>query len=266
MAADFADVGHTGRLDLLVTRSIRQPFSLYRNQIPNGFADVTWERGLGHAPQLLVRWGSGFADFDNDGWLDLAIANGGFTPLLDSVPGEAPFCEPLQLFRNTGNGTFANLSDASGLNSGTLQSRRGTAFGDLNNDGKIDMVVYNEGGSPSLFLNRTHNGNHRVLFRLTGIKSNKAAIGARVTVITAKFTQMDEVRGGASYLSSNDLRLHFGLGAENKIDRVLIQWPSGLKQELKTLRGDAIYSIVEGQPAREIAKLPPPGGHSAEEE
>jgi len=260
MAADFADVGHNGRLDLLVTRSVRQPFSLYRNQTPIGFADATWDSRLGHAPQLLVRWGNGFADFDNDGWLDLAIANGGFTTLLDGVPGEAPFLEPLQLFRNTGGGAFTEVSDSSGLNTGPAQSRRGTAFGDVNNDGNVDMVVYNEGGPPSLFLNRTHNGNHRVLFRLTDTQSNKLAIGASVTVTTGKFTQMAEVRGGASYLSSNDLRLHFGLGAETKIDRVLIQWPSGLRQELKNLHGDAIYSIVEGQQAREIAKLPPPGG------
>ena len=144
-----------------------------------------------------------------------------------------------------------------------LQSRRGTAFGDLNNDGNVDVVVYNVGGPPSLFLNETKSANHRVLFRLVGTKSNKEAIGARVTVFTSKAALIDEVRAGGSYLSTNDVRLHFGLGAETTMKKIQIQWPSGLKEELKNVPADAIYTIVEGRGIQNTVKLPPPGAAPA---
>jgi hypothetical protein len=163
----------------------------------------------------------------------------------------------LQLFRNRGDQTFTEVADAAGLNSGDWQSRRGTAFGDLNNDGNVDVVVYNMGGPPSLFLNVSRNANHRVLFRLIGTKSNRSAIGARVTVETAGMTQLDEVRGGGSYLSSNDQRLHFGLGRDSVLKHVTVVWPSGVIEKLqKNLPGDAIYTIVEGQGIRSTIKLP----------
>jgi hypothetical protein len=123
--------------------------------------------------------------------------------------------------------------------------------------------VYNVGGPPSLFLNETKNANHRVLFRLVGTKSNKEAIGARVTVVTPKVSLIDEVRAGGSYLSTNDVRLHFGLGSEATMKKVQIQWPSGLKEELKNISADAIYTIVEGQGIQNTIKLPPPGTPSS---
>jgi len=258
MAADFADIDHDGNFDLLITRYGYQPMSLYLNRQSQGFLDITWNSGLGRNPYEPVRWGGGFADLDNDGWPDIFVANGNVTSLVDSLPHELKFREPLQLFRDLGNRTFSGISDASGLNSGPLQSRRGTAFGDINNDGNIDVVVYNVGGPPSLFLNETHNSNHRVLFRLIGTKSNKSAIGARVIVSSASMTQMDEVRGGGSYLSCNDERLHFGLGRDSVIRNVHILWPSGLKDELKDIPADAIYTIVEGQGITATTKLPPP--------
>jgi hypothetical protein len=119
------------------------------------------------------------------------------------------------------------------------------------------MVVYNLGGPPSLFLNETHNANHRVLFRLVGTKSNKAAIGARVIVTTGSMEQMDEVHGGGSYLSCNDQRLHFGLGRDAVMKRIQILWPSGLKEELKNIPADAIYTLIEGHGITETIKLPP---------
>ena len=186
------------------------------------------------------------------------MANGNVTALVDSLPHELKYREPLQLFRNNGNRTFTDVSGLSGLNQGQLQSRRGTAFGDINNDGNIDVVVYNAGGPPSLFLNETRNSNHRVLFRLVGMTNNKAAIGARVIVSTASMEQMDEVRGGGSYLSCNDERLHFGLGGDAVMKRVQIQWLSGLKEELKNIPADAIYTIIEGQGIKETTKLTPP--------
>lgn len=258
MAADFGDIYHDGNLALLVTRYMHQPISLYRNQRSQGFIDVTGPSHLGRCPDAFVRWGSGFADFDNDGLPDIFVANGNFSPLTDSLPHEPRYREPLQVFHDNGDGSFSDVSDQSGLNGGPLLSRRGTAFGDIDNDGSIDVVVYNAGAPPSVYLNQTRNGNHRVLFRLVGTKSNNAAIGARVTVATASMEQMDEVRGGGSYLSSNDQRLHFGLGSEQLIKRVTILWPSGLKEELKDVPADAIYTVVEGQGIKGSIKLPSP--------
>lgn len=263
MAADFADIDHSGNLDLLITRYMDQPMSLYMNRGAKGFADITLESKLGSISNRVVRWGSGFADFDNDGWPDILVANGHFTPVVDSISGEPRYGEPLQLFRNQGDRTFAEVTDLSGLNVGPAQSRRGTAFGDINNDGSVDVVVFNAGGPPTVFLNVTGNANHRVLFRLVGTKSNRAAIGARVIISTLSTSgsvidQMDEVRGGGSYLSCNDQRLHFGLGAAQVLKRVQIWWPSGLKEELKDLAADAIYTVVEGQGVKESTKLNSP--------
>jgi hypothetical protein len=137
-----------------------------------------------------------------------------------------------------------------------LQSRRGAAFGDINNDGNIDIVVLNGGEPPSLLINRTVSANHRVLFKLIGTKSNKAAIGARVTVKAGTLTQFSEVRGGASYLSQNDLRLHFGLGANEKMDEVTIRWPNGESEVLRDLAADFIYTVVEGAGIQRKAPLP----------
>jgi enediyne biosynthesis protein E4 len=259
MAADFSDFGRDGHLGLIITRYGLQPLSLLRNDMAKGFTDVTWASGIGKINYLPVRWGTGFVDFENNGWPDVFVANGNVAPAIEALTSEPKYREPVQLFRNKGDHTFEEIADAAGLNDGPLQSRRGAAFGDMNNDGNVDAVVYNVGGPPSLFINQTRNANHRALFRLVGTKSNRAAIGARMTVYTARMTQIDEVRGGGGYLSSNDQRLHFGLGSEATMKRIEIQWPSGLKEELKNVAGDAIYTIVEGKGISNTVKLPAPG-------
>ena len=203
-----------------------------------------------------VKWGGGFGDFDNDGWPDIFVANGNFSSLLDTLPKEVRFAESIQLFRNRGNLTFEEIADDAGLNSGPLYSRRGTAFGDINNDGKLDVVVFNADAPPSVFLNQTTNSNHRVLFRLIGTRSNRGAIGARISVTTSKMTQIDEVHAGGSYNSTNDTRLHFGLGNEATISKIEVLWPSGLRQEFREIPGDAIYEIKEGEPIRKTIQLP----------
>ncbi|MGH9734896.1 MAG: CRTAC1 family protein [Candidatus Acidiferrales bacterium] len=258
MAADFADFDRKGRLGLIVTRYGFQPVSLLRNDGAAGFEDVTWASGIGQVKSSPVRWGTGFADFDNDGWPDVFVANGNVTPLVEKLPDENPYREPVQLFHNRGNGTFEEIANSTGLNEGPLQSRRGAAFGDINNDGNVDVVVYNEGGPPSLFLNEGRDGHHRVELRLIGTKSNREAVGARVTLYTGKLTQIDEVRAGGSYLSSSDPRLHFGLGQDSKIGKIEIHWPSGRTEELRNVPADAIYTITEGQGITKTTKLPPP--------
>jgi hypothetical protein len=258
MAADFGDFNRDGKLGLVVTRYGKQPASLYRNE-EQGFTDIAAEAKIAPLTYAPVKWGVGFGDFDNDGWPDLLIANGNFSSLMDTLENEVKYREPLQLFRNLGNGTFDEIADRAGLNDGPLQSRRGTALGDLNNDGHLDVVVFNAAGPPSLFLNETQNANHRVLFRLIGTKSNRAAVGARLTIYTSQMTQIDEVRGGGSYNSTNDTRLHFGLGRDALMNKVKVQWPSGLEQEFRNVAGDAIYEIVEGQAMKKTLALPPPG-------
>ena len=193
----------------------------------------------------LVGWGIGFFDMDNDGWLDLFSANGHVYPQVDSIPGGTPYREPLVLFRNRRDGTFENLSSV--LASIPPESRRGAAFGDVNSDGSVDVVVLNVGAPPSLLVNRTETNNHRVLFKLVGTKSNRAAIGARVTVKAGTLLQFSEVRGGASYLSQNDLRLHFGLGPNPAMEQVIVRWPNGQSETLQDLPADFIYTLREGQ-------------------
>jgi enediyne biosynthesis protein E4 len=259
MAADFGDFNRDGKLDLVVTRYSKQPASLYRNDAQEGFTDVSMEAQIAPPTIPPVKWGVGFGDFDNDGWPDILIANGNFSSLMDALKTEVKYREPLLLFRNLGNGTFDEIADLAGLNEGPLQSRRGTAFGDVNNDGNLDVVIFNAAGTPSLFLNETRSANHRVLFRLIGAKSNRAAVGARVTVYTSGMTQIDEVRGGGSYNSTNDTRLHFGFGRDAVMSKVTVQWPSGLKQEFPNVAGDAIYEIVEGHAMKRTLALPAPG-------
>jgi len=144
------------------------------------------------------------------------------------------------------------------LNDGAMQSRRGVAFGDINNDGNVDMVIFNVGAPPTLFLNETKNSNHRVLFKLIGTKSNRGAVGARITVTSASRSQIEEVKAGSSYLSTNDPRLHFGLAGDSVMDKVEIRWPNGGVETLRNIPADAIYTIVEGQGVKSTVKLLPP--------
>jgi hypothetical protein len=143
-----------------------------------------------------------------------------------------------------------------------LRSRRGAAFGDIANHGNVDIAVLNVGEPPSLLLNTNQAANHRVLLQLAGTKSNRAAIGARVTMHAGGMTQFDEVRGGGSYLSQNDLRLHFGLASATQIDLLEVRWPTGKTESFKDVAADKIYAITEGQGIKAIAALPAPGSIS----
>jgi len=163
----------------------------------------------------------------------------------------------MQLFHNLGNAAFEDISAASGLAQVSLACRRGAAFGDVNNDGNMDMAILNVGEPPTLLINRARNSNHRVLFKLVGTKSNRAAIGARVTILVSGVRQFSEVRAGGSYLSHNDLRQQFGLGNATKIDSAEIRSPNGKVEALQNLHADAIYTIVEGEGIRETKPLSP---------
>ncbi|GAC1437206.1 MAG: CRTAC1 family protein [Terriglobales bacterium] len=261
MGVDWGDYRHEGRLSMFVTTFTEQADALYRNLGSEGFSDVSAAAKLAQPTYPLVGWGTGFFDMDNDGWLDLFAVNGHVYPQLDAITGAAHYHEPMQLFRNRRDGTFEDISSV--LASIPEASRRGAAFGDLNNDGNVDIVMLNIDGPPMLLLNEGGNDNHRVLFKLVGTKSNKSAIGARVTVTAGKLVQFSEVRGGGSYLSQNDPRLHFGLGIENKLNQVEVKWPSGKTEVLHDIPADFIYTIVEGEGIK--YRIPfensPPGLH-----
>ena len=256
MGVDMGDYDHDGRLDIFVTEFVDQSDTLYHNKGKDGFEDVSWNTHVAQPSHPYVGWGTGFFDMDNDGWLDIFVANGHVYPQVDTIPDAAHFPQPMLLFRNNRNGTFDEVASAAGLNSGPLQSRRGAAFGDINNDGCVDIVTLNWGQPPSLLLNHCQNGNHRVLFKLLGTRSNRLAIGARVTVRTGSITQFSEVKGGSSYLSQNDLRQHFGFGSNNIMDEVTVRWPSGQSEVFKNVPADFIYTVVEGQGIKSKVPLP----------
>jgi len=262
MGVTWGDYDHSGRLSMFVTEFADQPNTLYRNLGAVGstqeFEDVAMPSRLGQPSLPLVGWGTAFFDMDNDGWRDLFVANGHVYPQMDTVKGSAAYAEPMLLHRNLGNGTFEEVSHAAGLADVPLQSRRGAAFGDIANNGNVDIVVLNVGEPPSLLLNTNKSPNHRVLFHLVGTKSNRAAIGARVTIHAGGMTQFDEVRGGGSYLSQSDLRLHFGLGSAAKIDSVEVRWPTGKTEIYKEVAGDKIYTMTEGQGIKVTSTLPAP--------
>jgi hypothetical protein len=258
MGVDFGDYDHDGRLDIFVTNFADQEDNLYHNLGAKGFDDVSWKAGAAKPSYPYVKWGTGFFDFDNDGWVDLFVASGHVYPQMDQLEGIARYKEPLLLHMNNRDGTFTESAAAAELNAVPVASRRGAAFGDVGNDGNVDVLLLNVGEAPTLLLNHGVAGNHRVEFRLMGTKSNRAAIGARVTVRAGKLVQFNEVRGGASYLSQNDLRLHFGLGKAVVMDSVEVLWPSGAVEKFTGVAADKIYTLVEGQGIRGTTALRAP--------
>jgi hypothetical protein len=255
MGVDFGDFDHDGRLDIFVTNFTEQSSTLYWNQGAQGFRDISWNARVAELTYPLVGWGTAFIDMDNDGWQDLFVANGHVYPQMDLVKGGVPYRQPLVVFQNSRNRTFKDITATSGLNTLPAQSRRGAAFGDVNNDGKVDVLILNVGEPPTLLINRTEAAGHAVLFRLVGTTSNKAGIGARVTVTAENLIQFNEVRGGASYLSQNDMRLHFGLGPQTTMKTVEISWPSGKKEVYQDLSTDHVYTIVEGEGIKQKVPL-----------
>ena len=237
MGVDAADFDHDGLLDLFVPDYAFQYDTLYWNRGTEGFLDITTKANLAKATYPYVGWGTGFFDADNDGWDDILVTNGHVYPQADSIPGSAPYHEPIQLFRNLRDKTFEDISASVGFDKLRRASWRGVAFGDVNNDGKVDVLVLDADGPPLLLINRSESKNHAVLFHLIGSKSNRAAIGARVTVKAGDLSQFEEVRGGSSL---------FGLGEHAVMNRVEIAWPSGKTESYENLPADLIYTMAEG--------------------
>jgi len=195
----------------------------------------------------VLSFGGGFFDHDNDGWLDLFIANGHVYPEVEQATPEAHYKQINTLFHNEGNGKFVETTKQAGSGLMTPRVGRGVAFADFDNDGFMDLVVANNGDPPLLLHNSGGNGNHFLNLRLIGTKSNRDATGARVRVIAGGVSQIREIAGGGSYLSQSDLRANFGLGKSGRADTIDVQWPSGQHQVFRNVEADKFYQLEEGR-------------------
>jgi enediyne biosynthesis protein E4 len=248
MGSTIGDYDGDGHLDIFKTNFSDDTSTLYRNNGNGTFDDVTTSAGLGLHTQYLG-WGAMFFDFDNDGWPDLLVVNGHVYPEVDEQHLGSNFQEPRILYHNNGSGTFTDISASAGPGITTASSSRGLAIGDLWNDGKLSAVVSNMNAGPSLLVNSVRTANHWIAVRTIGVKSNHDGIGARIRVKVGKRILVDEVRSGSSYDSNNDMRVHFGLGAEKKIAWVEIRWLSGLTEKFEGLEVDKIHTLQEGSGA-----------------
>ena len=249
MGVAWGDYDNDGKLDLFTTNFDNEPNALYRNLGDKGFLDVSLETKVGRVSKPYVGWGTGFFDFDNDGWLDLLIVNGHVYPQIEFAKSDTQqgFRQHFLLHRNTGDGKFDDATKSSGLQNLALKSRRGAAFGDLNNDGLIDAIVTNLGEAPTVLLNASEKMNQSVTFKLVQNGKNKDAVGARVVVKTDKRRMMRAVEAGASYLSQNDFRLHFGLGNAEKIESVEVRWSDGKIETISGVVPNRILTVAQNK-------------------
>jgi hypothetical protein len=245
MGVALGDYDGNGLFDIFVTNFANDTNTLYRNLGKTQFADATSLAGLGEISFAYLGWGTGFEDFDNDGLLDIFVANGHVYPQVDGAETGQHYAQRKELYRNIGGGKFQEVARDVGGDLLIPKSARGAAFGDFDNDGNIDALVVNLNDRPSLYHNEGGNRNHWITMRLKGTHSNRDAIGARVEIQADGKTQVDEVRSGGSYLSHNDMRIHFGLGSASHVDRIRIRWPDGKTQDLPGMDADQFVTLTE---------------------
>jgi len=246
MGVAVGDFDGDGWLDIARTNFSEQVTTLYRNLGNGAFEDASIKAGLG-VNRKYLGFGVGFLDFDNDGWKDLFLANGHVYSQIASRKLHLSYKEPKVLYRNLGNGRFEDVSASAGSAMRAENLGRGCAFGDLDNDGDVDVVVNNLDGPPSLLRNDGGNRNNWILVRCVGTRSNRSAIGTRVKVTSGGHSQIDEVMSGSSYYSQNDFRLHFGLGRATQADNVELSWPSGLKESFQNLPANRLFVLQEAK-------------------
>jgi hypothetical protein len=250
MGADFKDIDNDGWDDIWHTAIEGESFPLFRNNHGTGdFTEITNASGLGHATRQMSGWSNGIADFDNDGWKDLFVARGN---VLDNISEMSlrQYEEPNSLLRNLGNGRFQDVSSQAGPDFQRAAAHRGVALGDLDNDGRVDLVVTVLNGRLQYFHNVTNNGNHWLLIRLVGVKSNRMGLGAQIRITTDDGRkQWNHATTSTGYACSSDPRVHFGLGASKLAREVDILWPSGIHQTLINIAADQILTVTEAATA-----------------
>lgn len=262
MGVSAGDYDLDGHLDILKTNFAGDTPSLYRNRGNATCEDTTYASGLG-ANTRYLGWGCGFFDMDNDGWMDILLINGHVYPEVEQLKTEAGYAQRKLLYRNLRNGRFEDVSMQAGPGISTAIAGRGCAFGDFDNDGDLDVIINPVNDYPELLrcdLTLTHNW---IKVRTIGTKSNRSGIGARLRCVTQMpggrlHSQVDEVRSGGSYFSQNDLRVHFGLGAAQKVDLLEIRWPSGSVETLKDLAVNQLVYVKEGEGIARTVRFPSP--------
>ncbi|HKN22413.1 MAG TPA: CRTAC1 family protein, partial [Terracidiphilus sp.] len=255
MGLAVGDYLHTGLFSFLVTNFSDEHETLYRQDSPLNFTDVSYASGVAAVSVPFVGWGTAFVDFDNDGWLDLLAVNGHVYPQVDQINVGTSYRQRMLLFHNQRNGTFSEVAAQAGDALMVPRVSRGAAFGDIENNGNIDVVVENLDGKPTILRNDRANGNNWITVSLVGKGRNRDALGAKVKVVAGDLVQWDEKRGGGSYLSSSDPRLHFGLEKRTRVDRIDVQWPDGASDTLRDLPVNGFITVVEG---KGLVKITPP--------
>jgi hypothetical protein len=250
MGLAVADFNGDGRLDLLKTHFADDVPALYRNNGKGLFEDVAVSAGVS-VLNRYVEWGAGMPDFDNDGHPDLMYVSGNVYPEVEAVLKQYPHRGPRIVFRNLDGSRFEDVTAASGPGATTPHSSRGASFGDFDNDGDVDVLVFNMNEPPSLLRNDYKGSNRWIGVKLEGTTSNRAALGATVRIVVAGRQQAQAVLSQSSYYSHDDLRLHFGLGSASRVDELHILWPSGVEQTMRDVIGDRVVAIKEPNAARQ---------------
>ncbi len=245
MGTDFGDFDGDGLLDLIVTNYDLETNGLYRNLGQETFSDDRWVQGVAKASIRMLGFGTGFFDYDNDGDLDLFVANGHVLDDISSYRNNISYSQPNQLLENR-DGRFYDVSKDAGPAFRTTRVSRGTAFGDFDNDGDIDLVVTNIDDSPELLVNRSNPSGTWLSLQMVGKTSNRNGIGSRVRVVAGERVRFDQVTGGGSYLSAHDLRMHFGLDRNQVVDLIEISWPSGVVDRLEQIQANQVVVVEEG--------------------
>jgi hypothetical protein len=246
MCISFGDYDNDGELDLYISDFQGSSDHLWHNDGKGNFDEVSDEAGITGPTHNVLSFGGGFIDYDNDGWLDLFIANGHVYPEIEQASPGTRYKQLNSVFHNEGRGKFVQTSKETGVADQTPHAARGVAFADFDNDGFVDILVANN-GDPPLLLHNGESGNHFLNFKLAGTKSNRDAMGARVRVVSGEISQIREIAGGGSYLSQSDLRATFGLGKAIVAETVEIKWPSGQTQTFHDVPADKFYLVAEGQ-------------------
>ncbi len=247
MGVDMADLDGDGRLDLFVTNFSHDTNTIYRNFGGGLFEDATAKIMLRSDSWFYLGWATRFLDLDNDGDQDLFVANGHVYPRAGEAGSQLSYEQRNQIFWSSGSGRMEDFEFPTGDAMHAKASSRGGAFGDMDNDGDLDAVIVNIDAPPSLLKNELPGGGNALTLRLVGTVGNRDALGARVTLVAGSSRQVKEVHTSGSYLSSNDHRLHFGLGALERVDELIVRWPSGLEQKLGSVAAGAFLTIVEGR-------------------